>query len=62
MSDDIQLLPAGAEIVEALTGFLAAVQEGGASTDRFTVRTVDLNLQPRHHTSDGVKRTREPLG
>ena len=62
MNKDTQLSQAGAEIVEALTGFLDAVQEGGAVTDRFTVRTVDLNLKPRTYTSDDAKRTRELLG
>jgi len=62
MNKDTQLSPAGAEIVEALTGFLDAVREGGAITERFTVRTLDLNLKPRTYSGDDVKRTRELLG
>ena len=61
MKKNTQLSKAGAEIVEALTGFLDAVQGGGAIADRFTVRTVDLDLKPRAYTGDDVKRMRELL-
>ena len=61
MNND-QLSPAGAEIVEALPGFLAAVGEGGTITNRFPVRTLDRNLKPRAHPSGDVARTRELLG
>ena len=61
MKQRAELTPVGAEIVASLSDFLEAVQEG-AVTDRFTVRTVSLNLRPRAYTSDDVKQTRELLG
>ena len=51
----------GAEIVDALTSFLGAVQKE-AVAERFTVRTVSLNLQPRTYSSDDVKQARKLLG
>ncbi len=61
MKKNPQLSQAGAEIVEALTGFLDAVQGGGDIADRFTVRTVKLDLKPRIYTGNEVKQTREIL-
>ena len=61
MKKQAEMTPHGTEIVAALSDFLGAVQEGDV-TDRFTVRTVSLNLQPQTYTSDDVKRTRELLG
>jgi putative transcriptional regulator len=62
MKKDAQLSPAGAEIVGALNGFLDAIREGGEIAERFTVRTVELNLEPRVYTGDDVKATRATLG
>lgn len=62
MKKETQLSAAGAEIVGALDGFLAALREGGDLTRRFTVRTYDLRLEPRVYTGVDVKRTRMTLG
>ena len=61
MKKQAEFTPAEAEIVAALSVFLGAVQEGTVK-DRFTVRTVSRNLQPRIYTSDDARRTRELLG
>ncbi len=54
----------GAEIVGALTEFLDVLKEGGseAVARRYTVRTVELNLEPRNYTSQDVKKVRSILG
>jgi len=54
----------GAEIVNALTEFYAVLKEGGsqAVARRFTVRTVELNLEPRTYTGEDVKKVRSILG
>lgn len=59
-----ELTPAGAEIVGALTEFYNTLKEGGsdAVTRRFTVRTVELDLEPRVYTGEDVKRIRNMLG
>jgi putative transcriptional regulator len=62
MSKDAQLSAAGAEIVGALNGFLAALREGGDLAKRFTVRTVELNLQPGVSTGADIKTIRASLG
>ena len=55
---------AGAEIVSALEDFYNTLKDGGAEAvaRRFTVRTVELNLQPRIYTGDDVKKVRKMLG
>jgi putative transcriptional regulator len=62
MKKDAQLSAAGAEIVGALNGFLDAIREGGEIAERFTVRTVELNLEPRVYSGEDVKATRATLG
>ncbi len=62
MKKEAQLSAAGAEIVGALEGFLDALRGGGDIAERFTVRTVELNLSPRVYTGDDVKKTRATLG
>jgi putative transcriptional regulator len=62
MKKDTRLSEAGAEIVGALEGFLDALQGGGEIAERFTVRTVQLDLEPRSYTSADVKETRAILG
>jgi putative transcriptional regulator len=54
----------GAEIVDALTEFYEVLKEGGceAVAQRFTVRTVELNLEPRTYTGEDVKKVRGILG
>ena len=54
----------GAEIVEALTEFHATLKAGGADavTKRYTVRTVQLDLDPRSYTKEDVKEVRDLLG
>jgi putative transcriptional regulator len=59
-----ELTRAGAEIVGALTEFYKTLKEGGAEvvTRRFTVRTVELDLEPRVYTGEDVKGIRNMLG
>lgn len=63
MRDD-GLTRTGAEIVGALTEFYEVLKEGGseAVAHRFTVRTVELNLEPRTYTGEDVKKVRRILG
>jgi putative transcriptional regulator len=56
-----ELSPKGAKIVAALAEFRDALKEGARIEDRFTVKTVELNLQPRALGPDDVKRVRELL-
>jgi putative transcriptional regulator len=62
MKKDPRLSAAGAEIVGALNGFLDAIREGGEIAERFTVRTVELNLEPRTYAAEDVKKIRASLG
>lgn len=55
---------AGAEIIEGLTEFRDAIKGGEKVENRFTVRTVELDLQPllpRKYGPDDVKATRNRL-
>jgi putative transcriptional regulator len=54
----------GAEIIEGLTEFRDVLRRGEAIESRFTVRTVELDLQPLKPTqydADSVRATRESL-
>ena len=53
----------GTEIVEALTEFHETLKAGGAVavTKRYTVRTVELDLDPRCYTSEDVRKVRDLL-
>ncbi len=62
MKKDTQLSTAGTEIVGALEGFLDVLRGGGEIAERFTVRTVALDLEPREYTGEDVKKTRATLG
>lgn len=61
MKDLDDLTPKGAKIVGALTEFRDALKGGVRIDDRFTVRTVELDLRPRLYTAEDVKRVREQL-
>jgi putative transcriptional regulator len=50
------------QIVRGLKEFAEAVEGGDALAQRFTCRTVVLNLQPGHYNSRLVQQTRELLG
>ena len=58
------LTRAGAEIVRALDEFRETLAKGGADavTKRYTVRTVQLDLDPKSYTGEDVKKVREVLG
>jgi putative transcriptional regulator len=63
MTKETKLSPAGAEIVGALTEFYDALGEGcEAVAKKFTVRDIELNLEPRTYGSEDVKRVRDLLG
>lgn len=51
----------GDRIVERLRGFTAAC-EAGAVKDKFTIRTIKLDIQPRPYRADDVRRLRDQLG
>jgi putative transcriptional regulator len=57
------LTAAGAEIVNALTEFHETLKEGGAEAvaKRYTVRTVELDLEPRSFTGEEVRKVRDLL-
>jgi putative transcriptional regulator len=63
MIEQNTLSPAGAEIVGALTEFYQALEEGsGSVAKKFTIRTVELKLEPHSYEGQDVKRVRELLG
>ncbi len=62
MKKETHLSEAGAEIVGALEAFLDVLQGGGEIAERFTVRTVQLDLNPRDYKAEDVKKTRAILG
>jgi hypothetical protein len=60
MSKQERLSPAGAEIVEALTEFYQALEQGPETiANRFTVRTGGLDVKPREYTGEKVKEIRD---
>jgi putative transcriptional regulator len=52
----------GARIVNRLRGFVDAVESGQEPAERFTCRTVRLNLEPQAYDPKLVKSTRDMLG
>ncbi len=53
--------PAGAEIIGALTEFRDALRAKVPLEQKFTVRTVELDLRPRAYRAEDVRRTRRIL-
>ena len=51
----------GQEIIKDLTELCETLEEGGRVQDKFTVRTVELNLQPQEYDAAAVRRTRQSL-
>jgi putative transcriptional regulator len=52
----------GDRIVSGLTDLRDALKNGQKIEQRFTVRTVDLDLQPREYDAEDVRATRIVLG
>lgn len=52
----------GSRIVGALKDFAEAVEAGDDLKQRFTCRTVRLNLEPQPYSAQLVKQTRQLLG
>lgn len=52
----------GAKIIARLKRFADALEQSDSITDKFTCRTVRLNLEPQPHSPELVKETREVLG
>ena len=52
----------GEKIVERLKNFAEALEQGEKITDKFTCRTIRLQLEPTHYNGDLVKETRKLLG
>jgi len=51
----------GSKITSRLKIFAETLEEGVAIEERFTVRTIKLNLKPRCYSPELVKNTRESL-
>jgi len=49
----------GSEIIKGLEGLRDALRDGEPIRKRFTMRTVELELEPRDFTADEVKALRE---
>ena len=63
MMREKKLSTAGAEIVGALAEFRDTLEEGPEAVERkYTVRTVELKLEPRTYTGQDVERVRKMLG
>jgi len=62
MAGPKRLSSAGAKILGGLTEFRDALKEGVKIDERFTVRTVELDLHPRSYGADDVKNIRNMLG
>ncbi len=58
---DQGLTPLGAKIVGALSEFRDVLRDGRPVEEVFTVRTLELRLEPRHYTSENVRETRRLL-
>ncbi len=52
----------GEKIIERLKGFAESLENGDNITDKFTCRTIKLNLQPTAYSADLVKEVRNLLG
>ena len=52
----------GSKIVGRLKGFVDAVENGDDVCERFTCRTIRLNLEPKTYSPELVRKTREMLG
>jgi putative transcriptional regulator len=52
----------GAKIIEGLREFTESLEKGDAITERFTCRTVMLELMPLAYGPDAVRATRKILG
>jgi len=61
MNEDDRLSPLGAEMVAGLSAFCDALESGVPVEERFTVRTVTLDLQPKPYEAADVKFTRTLL-
>ena len=61
MNEDDSLSPLGAEMVAGLSAFCDALESGTPVEERFTVRTVTLDLKPRPYEAADVKHTRAML-
>ena len=48
-------------IVNRLTDFTKALESGASVSEKFTVRTIRLNLQPTAYDTESVRKTRELL-
>lgn len=51
----------GEDIIEGLTGVRDALQEDPDIAERFTVRTVELDLEPPEYDADEIRKLRQAL-
>ena len=52
----------GRKIVDRLKNFAETLERNESITDKFTCRTIRLNLEPASYSADSVKSTRKLLG
>ena len=52
----------GEEIIEGLTELCETVKKGKPLREKFTVRTVELDLKPTTYNAEAIKTTRDSLG
>ena len=52
----------GRKIVDRLRNFAETLERGDRITERFTCRTIRLNLEPQSYSPSLVKKTRRMLG
>lgn len=52
----------GRKIVDRLKNFAETLERSESITDKFTCRTIKLNLEPAPYDADSVKETRKLLG
>jgi len=50
------------DVVKRLKGFAESLENSDCVTDKFTCRTIRLNLEPHDYTGDLVRGTRAKLG
>jgi putative transcriptional regulator len=56
------LTPFETKLISRMRGFVSALKEGTEISERFTCRTVKLDLTPSRYTARRVAATREILG
>lgn len=59
MNEDNRHSPLGAEMIAGLSEFADALEAGEAIEERFTVRSVTLDLEPKAYSAEDVRHLRK---